>query len=315
VGYGVIFNIQRYTLHDGPGLRTELFLKGCPLRCKWCSNPEGWEMLIQPGVYKSKCIGIAKCNLCDANCPVNNMFGISGGKVSSFDKERCRNCMECAKACPSEAIKQWGKNMSIDECMEVIRKDKGFYDKSGGGVTVSGGEPLMQSDFVRDFFHACKEEKIHTCCETTLHADWKNIEKILPYTDLIITDIKHMDEQIHKSYTGVSNKLILKNMKMLIDNNKDVILRIPIIPRVNDDMDNIEKTADFILKELKGIIRVLQLLSFMRLGEEKYQSLGIPYPMKGVRVNRKVFQQKVSNLANYLNSRGIHCVVGTKEKV
>lgn len=312
---GIIFNIQRFTIHDGPGLRTELFLKGCPLRCEWCSNPESWMSYIQPGVYKAKCISRKKCGLCEEVCPDKDILNFMHGKLNSIDRSKCTNCLACYNACPSDAIKQWGKSMSVEECMKEIRKDKGYYERSGGGVTVSGGEPLLQSDFVAELFKACKkDEEIQTCCESTFHTDWKEIEKILPYTDIIISDIKHMDTNIHKKYTGVHNDRILENLKRLTSEERELILRIPIIPNVNDNMDNIEATADFILDELGGHVRTLQLLSFMRLGEEKYCSLSIPYKMEDVKVNRRSFQKHVNELANYFNSRGIHCLVGTKEK-
>lgn len=311
---GIIFNIQRFTIHDGPGLRTELFLKGCPLRCQWCSNPESWTTYMQVGVYKAKCISHNKCGACEEACPEEGVLNFYRGKLTAIDRSKCTNCLKCYDSCPSDAIKQWGKSMSVEECMKEIRKDKGYYERSGGGVTVSGGDPLVQSDFVAKLFKACKEEEIQTCLESTFHANWEEVEKILPYTDIIISDIKHMDPDIHKKYTGVTNKTILKNLKNLISEKRELILRIPVIPDVNDDMENIEATADFILNDLGGKVRTLQLLSFMRLGEEKYQSLGIPYKMENVNVNRKAFQKKVGSIADYFNSRGIHCLVGTKEK-
>lgn len=311
---GIVFNIQRFTIHDGPGLRTELFLKGCPLRCRWCSNPESWTTFIQPGVYKTKCISHKKCGMCEDACPQPKILTFTRGKLSDISRDKCVNCMACYDACPSDAIKQWGKSMSVEDCMQEIRKDRGYYERSGGGVTVSGGDPMMQSDFVTELFRACKEEGFHTCLESTFYAGWSEIEKVLPYTDLLISDIKHMDTDIHRTYTGVPNERILENLKRLSKEPQEMILRIPVIPGVNDDDKNIEATADFILKELNGKVRTLQLLSFMRLGEEKYASLGIPYPMADVKVNRRSFQKHVNELAAYFNSRGIHCLVGTREK-
>ena len=311
---GIIFNIQRFTIHDGPGLRTELFLKGCPLRCDWCSNPESWLPQIQVGIYKAKCISRKKCGMCEDGCPDASMLNFYRGKLVSVDREKCTNCLGCYNECPSDAIKQWGKAMTVEECMKEIRKDIGYYERSGGGVTVSGGEPLVQSDFVAELFKACKSEGIQTCLESTFHADWKKVEKVLPYTDIVISDIKHMNSEIHKKYTGVGNELILENLKKLVEADREFILRIPVIPNVNDDMENIAATADFILNELGGKVRTLQLLSFMRLGEEKYASLGIPYKMQDVKMNRRSFQKHVNELAEYFNSRGIHCLVGTKEK-
>jgi len=311
---GIIFNIQRFTIHDGPGIRTELFLKGCPLRCDWCGNPESFKASIEPGVYKSKCISHEKCGSCEEVCSDKSMLTFTDGKLTSIDSSKSTDWLACYNACPSDAIKQWGKSMSVEECMKEIRKDKGYYERSGGGVTVSGGEPLLQSDFVAELFKVCKDEEIHTCLESSFYGDWKEIEKILPYTDLVISDIKHMDTDIHKKHTKANNEKILKNLKKVVDEGKELILRIPVIPNVNDDMENIKATADFILNELGGRVRTLQLLSFMRLGEEKYSSLGMTYKMEDVKVNREVFQKHVNEIAQYFNSRGIHCLVGTKEK-
>lgn len=311
---GVIFNIQRYTIHDGPGVRTELFLKGCPLHCPWCSNPESARLYPQPGVYSTRCLGSRRCGLCTESCPVQGALQFSRGRLRIIDRAQCINCMSCADACPAEAIKRWGKSMTVEQCMEVILRDKGYYDRSGGGVTVSGGEPMLQSKFVADLFAACKAEGIHTCCETTFFTDWKKVEPLLSVTDLFISDVKHMDDTLHRKYTGVSNERILANLTRLADAGRPLILRIPVIPGVNDDDANIAATADFILGPLQNRVRTLQLLSFMRLGEEKYRSLDLDYPMSDLRFNRRSFQKRVEQIAVYFNSRGIHCLVGTREK-
>ena len=313
---GVVFNIQRFTIHDGPGVRTELFFKGCPLRCRWCGNPESFKQQVQLGVYRKKCIGKKKCGACLDVCPQAQEGALQfyRGRLTSFDNSKCINCHACADACPSEAIKVWGKHMTVEECMQVIRKDKGYYERSGGGVTVSGGESLLHVDFILELFKACKAEGIDTCFESTFHGKWEDLEKVMPYTDLFISDLKHMNSEIHKEYTRVSNELILNNLEKFSKTDKELILRIPVIPHVNDDMGNMEATADFILNNMGGKLRTLQLLSFMRLGEEKYESLNMEYKMDKIRINRVAFQKKVSKIAEYFNERGVHCLVGTKEK-
>ncbi|OON93738.1 MAG: glycyl-radical enzyme activating protein [Candidatus Epulonipiscioides saccharophilum] len=310
---GIIFNIQHFTIHDGPGIRTEIFFKGCPLHCHWCSNPEGIACHMEVAVNRKKCISRKNCGECETVCPQPGALVFSRGKLHSINREKCIRCLQCVNACPSEALSQYGKEVSVEDCMKEIRKDLGYYKRSGGGITVSGGEPLLQSDFVAELFKTCKAEGIHTCCESSLYLDWSQVEKILPYTDLFISDIKHMDPRLHKNFTGVNNKLILENLVKLSQTDTELILRIPIIPNVNENMINIEATADFILNKLHGHVKTLQLLSFMRLGEDKYSSLNMPYNMKDVKINRTAFQSVVTKIATYMNLRGIHCIIGTKE--
>ena len=146
---GIVFNVQRFTIHDGPGMRTEFFLKGCPLRCQWCSNPESWAPQPQVGVYRTKCIGRKVCGGCEDSCPEGDIFRFTAGKLAGIDRTKCTDCLACYEECPSDALKQWGRQMTVEECMELIRRDQGYYERSGGGVTVSGGDPRVQSDFVR----------------------------------------------------------------------------------------------------------------------------------------------------------------------
>lgn len=308
---GKIFHVQRYTIHDGPGIRTEIFFKGCPLRCKWCSNPEGYHPYSQPGIYPSKCIGENICGYCKKSCPCDSLLQFEENKILSIHRDKCYNCMKCVDACPADAIKQWGKDATVDELMEIILKDTEYFNSSGGGVTLSGGEPLQQSDFITALLKECKRNNIHTCVETTLFADWPVLEKVLLYTDLIITDLKHMNAQTHKTYTGVENHKILDNMMKLSKTDTPFIIRIPVIPTVNDDKENMKAAADFILDKLDNRISQLQLLEYMHLGVEKYKSLNLTYPMDYLSYDKDKFSKQVKDFSEYFQIRGISCIYGT----
>ena len=318
---GTILNIQRYTLHDGPGIRTELFFKGCPLHCPWCSNPESQNPYIEVGVYPGKCIGSHLCGYCMKCCSNSNNLIFEKNQLVAIDRKTCTNCTLCSTTCPTEALKIWGKLFTVEKTMEIIRRDIHYYENSGGGVTFSGGEPLVQIEFLLALLNACKQEHIHTCVESTFYFDWNRIAATLPDTDLYIVDLKHMNSILHQQYTGVPNTQILENITRLADTNKPFLLRIPVIPTVNDTWENMKQTADFIQKKLHNRILQLQLLPFMRLGEEKYKSLGLPYPMAEKTFpmedfsietfHRETFQEKLNTFTDYFNRQGINCIVGT----
>ncbi len=312
---GNVFNIQRYTVHDGPGIRTEVFLKGCPLRCKWCGNPESYKLKSEVGVFTKKCIGTDKCGLCLKTCKVEGAIQVEDGKVKSIDRNLCTGCMECVDSCCSNTLKRWGTEMTVDEVMDIILADRSFYEKSGGGVTISGGESLLQWQFTLEIVKACRKASINTCIETALHCDSKILDEVLPYTDILITDIKHMDTDIHKTYTGVGNELTLKNIKKVTEYNVPLVLRIPCIPNVNDDMDNIKKTGEFVVNELDNKVNQLQLLRFRRLGEEKYESLGLPYKMADINVERSDAEDYIRSIAKTLQDMGIEAVAGTSHEI
>lgn len=291
---GVVFDIQRYTIHDGPGIRTEVFLKGCPLRCLWCSNPEGISPNLELGVYPEKCLGIDKCigisgqpKCIEACLKMFEKKGVTNTKppliiedgiVAKKDRNRCINCLECVKVCPSGALVTFGKVMTVEEVMNELKRDKPFYDSSGGGVTFSGGDPLVQHHFVLELLKESKRCGFHTCLETEAYAKWKIFEKIMPYVDMFLVDIKHMDSDKHKEYTGVGNELILENIKKLATSGIPIIVRTPIVPGYTDSEENIDATAKFI-SQLGSAVKQYQLLPYFSLMRQKYEALGLEYKL------------------------------------
>lgn len=310
---GTVTNIQHFTIHDGPGIRTEVFLKGCTLRCRWCSNPETMRPQPEVGVYSSRCIGIDKCGICLAICPVcdQGVFLRDGQRVAGIDREICTGCMKCAEDCPADALTSWGQSMSVDEVMVEIRADLPFYEKSGGGVTLSGGEALAQWRFAREILRRCSEEGIHTCLETALNCSTDILGKVYPFVDLVISDLKHMDSVKHREYTGVGNERVLHNLEATVAMGKPIILRLPVIPGHNDDERNIRATAEFIVTCLGNKVLQLQLLPYRPLGVEKYASLGAQYlmaPQNPADLQRR--EEVLRSLVGVMRSYGVPAVAG-----
>lgn len=308
---GNIINIQRFTVHDGPGIRTEIFFKGCPLRCRWCSNPESMQINSEVGVFPKECIGVSKCGWC-GTCPA---LIVENDKVVKIDRDKCSNCLKCAEACPTEALKVYGKKMTVSEVMKTIMEDRGFYDNSNGGVTLSGGDPLIQWEFALSLLKECKRRGIHTCLESELQCQTEILDKIFPYTDLLITDIKHMDSNKHKEYTGAGNEKILSNIKYAVKKGMALVIRMPVVPGHNDSNENIKATAEFIAKDLGNGIRQLQLLPYKLLGLDKYESLGRVYPMAGIEpLKRETYESNIRHIAEVMKSFGVPAVAGTTNK-
>jgi len=315
---GTITNIQHFTIHDGPGIRTEIFLKGCPLSCKWCSNPEALKVKQQVGVYTSRCIGIDKCGYCLEACPVKdqNPFYIQDNAITAVNRHVCTECLECAQVCPGNALIEWGKKHSVSDIMKQVLSDKDFYDRSGGGVTISGGEALLQWKFALEIFKECRDNEIHTCLESSLHCNPSVLDEVYPFTDLVITDIKHMDNAIHKQYTGAGNGLIHENIKKTVSMKMPLVLRLPIVPGINDSEENIVKTAEFIVNELNNEILQVQLLPYRQLGVEKYETLGIEYPMAGFSPpGREIWEKNILHHVETMRGYSIAAVAGANVKI
>lgn len=296
----IITNIQGFSIHDGPGIRTVVFFKGCPLSCRWCANPECISEKPQVGFIKSLC---RQCGQCLEACPNN---AIQPGKnVYRIDTAKCEACGECVKKCDYEALVRYGDVMTVDGVWDAVKKDKMFYDASGGGITVSGGEPLLYSGFIRELFKRCRSEKIGTCVETCGFGGQRALMEVLSVTDHFLFDLKHPDAATHKKFTGQSNGSILKNAAFLIEKGADVLFRQPLVPGVNDDSGHIKATADFLSALGKSAMR-LQLMPYHRLGQSKYQALNKPYRMDGTEVMKN---EEVEAIKTAYIQHGIDCSV------
>jgi pyruvate formate lyase activating enzyme len=265
---GVVFNLQHYSIHDGPGIRTTVFLKGCPLKCLWCQNPESQNSHPLLFFTAEKCTG---CGACVEACP-NGAIKLVGHK-SKTDRDCCTGKGECVSVCPSEARSIIGREMTAEEVFEDIKTDDIFYRNSGGGVTLSGGDPVFQPDFSIAILKLCRSAGIHTALETCGFLEWHELKNILKHVDLVLYDIKHMDSTKHKAYTGVTNELILENAEKIHRDLKIPIYpRVPFIPGYNDSLENLKRTAEFIVTKLDGNNRVY-ILPYHRLGETKYEQI------------------------------------------
>jgi len=263
---GVVFDIKRYAIHDGPGIRTTVFFKGCPLQCQWCHNPESWRQCPELGFRKGRCI---KCGRCAEICP-NQAISLIG-ELPVTDPDKCSMCGECVDACVAGAREIIGKEMTVDEVMDEVEKDVIFYDQSGGGVTFSGGEPLMQPEFLLVLLSQCRALQIHTAVDTSCYAEPELVETVGEKTDLFLCDIKHMDNEVHKRFTGAGNELILDNIRRLSEKGNQIIIRIPLVPGFNDEKGNIKATGEF-AASLTGVIGI-DILPYNRGGNEKLDRL------------------------------------------
>ena len=285
--YGYVFNIQNYSVHDGPGIRTIVFLKGCPLSCRWCSNPESQKLYPELAYNSNKCIGINECMYCVEICAHNAITVAEDNKIE-IDRDLCSNCLKCADVCPSKALNVFGELKGVKEVIDAVEKESMFFSRSGGGITLSGGEPLVQAEFAAALLKEAKNRRIRTAIETCGCADWENFEKVSPYLDYILFDIKCIDPFKHKTFTGMDNRKILANFKKLTALYPDIpkLVRTPVIPGFNDSEEDILAIINFI----KGIPNVsYELLKYHRLGEAKYGYIGREYTIKEKQLDDEKF--------------------------
>ena len=272
----LIFNIQKCSIHDGEGLRTIVFFKGCPLHCKWCANPESQSYKMEIMEFPKKCVG---CGECMKVCKLNAIHPDPKAGLK-IDRSVCNNCFACADICYAEAKKTCGEEKTAEEIFKEVNKDRFFYEIRGGGVTFSGGEPLTQPELLYQTAKKCKANRLHTTMETCGFGKFEEFEKALDYIDESFFDIKHMDTEVHKELTGVGNEVILSNLKAIAGHGIPVTVRTPVIPGLNDSMENIVATAEFI-KDIPNVVEY-ELLLYHNLGESKYTSLGKPYELHDI---------------------------------
>lgn len=265
---GIIFNIQRYSIHDGPGIRTTVFFKGCPLECFWCQNPESQRRKPEIFLDQENC---THCGRCVSVCPTG-ASALKDGH-SAIERHKCEGCGDCVENCPNDARTLIGKYVTVDEVIHEVIRDKKYYDNSGGGVTLSGGEPLYQPEFAQSILKSCKQAGLHTAIETCGYAPWPTMEKLLECTDLVLYDIKCIEPKKHRDATGQSNELILENVKKLA-RCITMRVRVPLIPDFNDSSEEVKAIVNFVKKEMGSV--EIELLPYNKLGECKYKRLDRP---------------------------------------
>jgi pyruvate formate lyase activating enzyme len=307
----LVSDIQKFSVNDGPGFRTIVFLKGCPLNCAWCHNPE--TMSPFPEIYWKNRLCV-QCGACLEVCP-NQAINppISPEQAMNKDtkyhkiiRERCDRCMACVDACRYDALSIVGKQMSVDEILDEVEKDRPFYDNSGGGMTLSGGEPTLHANFSISLLKNAKLRGIHTCLDTNGFREWETFRQVVEYADLVMFDLKHMDRSLHKKMTGVDNINILNNLSLLSTTGKEIWVRIPVIPGFNDTLDFHDRASDF-LSNLPGTVSRVDLLPFHNWCQDKYGWLGIDWPMKDVEAMDPSFLEIPADL--YIE-KGLQATVG-----
>ncbi len=304
---GLVFNIQKYSVHDGPGIRTIAFLKGCHLRCKWCSNPESQQKHPELAVNNNRCIGTDKCHYCMDACP-NDALYADGTKIA-VHRDKCEGCtdMPCAKACPAQGLLVYGSVRTVDDVLKVIQQDSPFYARSGGGMTLSGGEPFVQAEFALALLREARARYVRTAVETCGCCEQNVLMEAGRYLQYVLFDIKHMDSAIHKEQTGMPNKIIQDNLKMLCKTYPEmpILVRTPVIPGFNDNKEAIQGIASFVDELARTYNKHVdyEMLAYHRLGTQKYEFLDKPMPMGDVKLSKRLFAELQEEARKILGDR------------
>ena len=298
---GLVHDIQRFAIHDGPGIRTLIYMKGCPIRCLWCSSPQTHTASLEILHIELNC---QKCGRCVEVCPLKAIT-LSEEEGWQIDRELCDVCGQCVEACTNQALELVGYYTTVEELFREVEKDSPFFRRSNGGVTVGGGEPTMQHEFVAAFLKRCKQSYIHTAIETCGYAKWEDLEEILEYVDLVYIDIKHMDTLVHREITGVSNELILENARRAVA-MRPTIIRIPTVPGYNDSDDNMLDTARF-AAELGDNLKRIELLPYHKFGTQTYDRLGMKYKLADL---EPPSEDHMERLKEIIEASGVKAQIG-----
>jgi len=300
---GIVLNIQRFSISDGPGIRSTVFLKGCPLKCPWCSNPESLRLEPEIILGGEKCIGDKRCL---EACPHKAISMVDDRWT--MDWRKCDNCLKCAEVCPTRRIKIAGMEMAVEEVITEIMKDESLYRRTNGGITLSGGEPLLQWQFVMALLQKAKQKGLHTAVDTSGYAQWDTFESIADYCDLLLYDLKHMDPEEHEQATGVTNQQILDNLRKIAAKNKTKVwIWRPIIPNFNDSDEEIKELCKFVI-DLGSVVEKIVLLPYHKFGEGKYLATGRVYPFQGVPL---LSDERIEGVKNLIESSGLRVEVLT----
>ena len=296
---GLVSNIQKYSIHDGPGIRSTVFLKGCPLYCAWCHNPESLSFTTEFVWNKEKCID---CLSCVETCPKQVLKASRRG--IEIDPEHCTCCGLCADTCPSLALEKLGKSMSVEQVLAEVRKDDIFYQESNGGITLSGGEPLSQLEFSLELLKRCKELGYHTAVDTCGYVPENAFDAVLPYVDLFLYDIKHLDDETHIKYTKAPAAPILNNLRYIVKKGKAVWIRVPRVPTINDAPEHIQRIGA-LMQELG--LKEIYLLPYHKMAAAKYQRLNLPYTISHI---EEPSAEQMQELGEIFSGQGINAHIG-----